>query len=74
MDAAEKVIIERSDIAGIGVGLFSSYGNAQILYARRGYIPDGKGIHSGERYIEYGESIVVNHDVALYLTKKLTKK
>lgn len=29
---------------GIGVGLTASYGAAQILYARRGYIPDGAGV------------------------------
>jgi ribosomal protein S18 acetylase RimI-like enzyme len=73
MDKAEAVIGERSLIAGIGVGIFSSYGNAQILYAKRGYVPDGKGIFNGEAHVEYGESIVVNDDVALYLTKTLTR-
>ena len=71
MDKAEEIIKERSDIAGIGVGLFSDYGHAQILYVKRGYIPDGKGIHNGQRHIEYGETLEINDDVALYLTKKL---
>jgi GNAT superfamily N-acetyltransferase len=73
MDKAEEIIKERSDIAGIGVGLFSDYGNAQILYAKRGYVPDGKGIHNGQRYVGYGETIVIDDDVALYLIKKLIK-
>lgn len=72
MDKAEAVIHERSSVAGIGVGIFSSYGNAQILYVNRGYVPDGKGIFSGEEHVQYGESIVVNDDVALYLTKTLS--
>jgi ribosomal protein S18 acetylase RimI-like enzyme len=73
MDRAEEIIKERSDIAGIGVGVLSDYGNAQILYAKRGYVPDGKGIHNSHRYIERGETVVIDDDVAFYLTKKLTK-
>lgn len=72
MDKAEEIIKERSDIAGIGVGVFSDYGNAQILYAKRGYIPDGKGIYNGDGYIERGDKVLIDDDVALYLTKKLT--
>ncbi|MFC7681812.1 GNAT family N-acetyltransferase [Paenibacillus sp. GCM10028914] len=71
MDRAEDIIKERSEIAGIGVGLFSDYGNAQILYAKRGYIPDGKGIFNSHRYIEGGDTVTIDDDVALYLTKKL---
>ncbi|WP_211748634.1 GNAT family N-acetyltransferase [Paenibacillus sp. Marseille-Q4541] len=71
MDKAEELIKERSDVAGIGVGLFTDYGNAQILYANRGYVPDGKGIHNGERYITNGDQVTIDDDVALYLTKKL---
>jgi GNAT superfamily N-acetyltransferase len=71
MDKAEDVIKERSKIAGIGVGVLSDYGNAQILYAKRGYVPDGKGIHNGQRYIGYGETVRVDDDIVLYLTKEL---
>ncbi|UNK16235.1 GNAT family N-acetyltransferase [Paenibacillus sp. N3/727] len=72
MDKAENIIKERSEIAGIGVGLFSDYGNAQILYAKRGYIPDGKGIYNSHRYIDRGDTVIIDDDVALYLIKKLT--
>jgi hypothetical protein len=41
MDKAEDIIKGRSSIAEIGVGIFSDYGNAQILYVKRGYVPDG---------------------------------
>lgn len=73
MDRAEEIIKERSEIAGIGVGIFSDYGNAQILYAKRRYVPDGKGIHDGHEYIKYGETVVIDDDVVLYLTKNLTE-
>ncbi|MEC0126633.1 GNAT family N-acetyltransferase [Paenibacillus pabuli] len=72
MDRAEEVIQERADTAGIGVGVFSDYGKAQILYARRGYIPDGQGIHKHDRYLKWGDETTIDDDVVLYLTKKLS--
>lgn len=71
MDRAEEIISERSSVAGIGVGVFSDYGNAQVLYVKRGYVPDGKGIHNGQCYVAYGEHVVINDDIVLYLTKNL---
>ncbi|GIP53344.1 GNAT family N-acetyltransferase [Paenibacillus vini] len=71
MDKAEEVIRERSSLAGIGVGVFGDYGNAQVLYVKRGYVPDGKGIHDGQHYIKYGDSVVINDDIVLYLIKTL---
>jgi len=71
MDAAEATIKERSRVAGIGVGIFSDYGHAQIMYIKRGYVPDGKGIYNGRRYIRFGETIEMNDSIALYLTKNL---
>ncbi|GIP29383.1 N-acetyltransferase [Paenibacillus sp. J23TS9] len=71
MDRAEEIISERSSVAGIGVGVFSDYGNAQVLYVKRGYVPDGKGIHNGQYYVAYGENVVINDDIVLYLTKNL---
>ncbi|WP_438432938.1 GNAT family N-acetyltransferase [Gorillibacterium sp. sgz500922] len=73
MDRAEEIIRERSAVAGIGVGLFADYGNAQRLYVQRGYIPDGKGIYNGERYVGWGESVMIDDDIALYLTKRLDR-
>ncbi|MEF2245818.1 MULTISPECIES: GNAT family N-acetyltransferase [unclassified Paenibacillus] len=71
MDKAEEVISRKSSIAGIGVGVFSDYGVAQVIYVRRGYIPDGKGLHNGHRYINYGDNVVIDDDIVLYFTKKL---
>lgn len=72
MDRAEGMIKERSPVAGIGVGLFADYGIAQALYVKRGYIPDGKGIHNGQRYISSGDTVVIDDDVVLYFTKQLS--
>ena len=36
MDEAEKRISQKSKYAGLGVGLYRDYGNAQIMYAKRG--------------------------------------
>lgn len=71
MDAAEARIFERSPLAGIGVGLAPGYGEAHVLYVKRGYVPDGRGVTSHGRYILYGDVIVVDDDLVLYFTKRL---
>jgi ribosomal protein S18 acetylase RimI-like enzyme len=71
LDAAEEKMRERSNIAGIGFGLMPDYGQAQRLYVKRGYIPDGLGVSRGGNYIKYGDNIVVDDDLALYLTRSL---
>ncbi len=71
MDAAEARIGERSDVVGIGVGMYPDYGAAQILYARRGYIPDGHGLCYDLQPVNYGQKITMNDSVVLYFTKKL---
>lgn len=71
MDSAEQVISERSHVAGIRVGLFRDYGAAQIMYVKRGYIPDGKGIFQNDVYPQYGQQILVDDDLVLSLTKTL---
>jgi GNAT superfamily N-acetyltransferase len=71
MDAAEERIAARSPIAGIGVGLYPSYGPAQRLYVKRGYVPDGRGISSSGRFISKGERVPVDDDLARYFTKDL---
>jgi len=72
MDEAERRIAQRSSIAGIGVGLTSDYGAAQVLYVKRGYVPDGHGICSDGQSLEYGEQISIDDDLVLYLTKVLS--
>jgi len=44
LGTAESAASARSTVVGIGVGLYSDYGAVQRIYARRGYLPDGRGI------------------------------
>jgi GNAT superfamily N-acetyltransferase len=71
MDKAEREIAKVSSVAGIGVGMTSDYGAAQRLYVLRGYIPDGRGLHWRDHYVHYREEVVVDDELALYLTKGL---
>jgi GNAT superfamily N-acetyltransferase len=68
---AEDRIAERATVTGIGVGLTPDYGAAQILYVRRGYIPDGRGICWGEKRCQYGDQVSVDDGLTLYFTKQL---
>lgn len=72
MDEAEALIATRAKAAGITVGLFDAYGPAQRLYARRGYIPDGRGACRGQQPLRCGEQVTLDHDLILWLTKDLT--
>lgn len=71
MDEAEKHISQRSERVGIGVGLTPDYGNAQILYIKRGYIPDGKGAYYQDKWVNDGDQVTIDHDLTFYLTKEL---
>jgi ribosomal protein S18 acetylase RimI-like enzyme len=71
MDEAERRIAERSPIAGISVGLTADYGAAQILYVRRGYLPDGHGLCWGEKRCQYGDRVIVDDGLTLYFSKQL---
>jgi ribosomal protein S18 acetylase RimI-like enzyme len=71
MDEAERLIATGSPVAGIGVGLHADYGAAQRLYALRGYVPDARGVTSHEKRVGYGDSVTVDDDLVLWLTKNL---
>jgi GNAT superfamily N-acetyltransferase len=71
MDEAEQAASERADSVGIGVGVFADYGAAQRMYARRGYIPDGRGLYFEQHFVEYGEQVTVNHGLTMQATKRL---
>ncbi|CAN5564398.1 GNAT family N-acetyltransferase [soil metagenome] len=72
MDEAEQLIATRAQQVGITVGLFDAYGPAQRLYAKRGYIPDGRGLCQGQRPLKQGETVTIDHDIILWLTKNLS--
>lgn len=71
MDEAEKRIKKRSDLAGIGFGVYKDYGAAQILYIHRGYIPDGNGLVKDSVPVEKGETIRIDDSIVFHLTKRL---
>lgn len=56
---------------GLGVGLYGSYGPAQRLYVRRGYLPDGNGIVYKEETVKSGGVCPVNDDLMLKMVKAL---
>lgn len=71
MDVAEKLISERSPIAGIGFGLYADYGPAQRMYILRGYVPDGYGVMSHDQPVTPGASVPVDDDLVLRLIRRL---
>jgi GNAT superfamily N-acetyltransferase len=71
MDRAEALISERSEVAGIGVGMDSDYGAAQRLYVKRGYIPDGRGLSYEDVQVVYGQTVTVDDSLVLHFTKRL---
>lgn len=70
MDAAEKIGFEFSDIICIGVGLHSGYGNAQRMYVKRGYVPDGSGVWYQDSICEPYSNCRNNDDLVLYFSKR----
>ena len=74
MDAAEGIAGRYSDTVCLGVGLCGSYGSAQRMYVKRGYIPDGSGVwYRDEPCIQYETVCTVDDDLILYLYKALRK-
>lgn len=76
LEQAEKEAVTKSDIVGLGVGLYGGpdggYGAAQKLYVNRGYIPDGKGVTYNYEYATAGKSFPLDDDLLLWFTKKLS--
>lgn len=56
---------------GIGVGIISDFGNAQRLYAERGYVPDGAGVVFDREPITVGEIRPLDDRLCLMLVKTL---
>jgi len=73
MDEAEYRISQRASIVGIGVGMTEDYGAAHILYIKRGYIPDGRGISWNGKICQYGDQVVIDDSLAIYFTKKINR-
>lgn len=59
------------DMMGIAFGLHSSYGAAQRLYVRLGYVPDGEGATYDRKQIAFGDFKPLDDDLCLMLVKDL---
>ncbi len=71
MDAAEQIAAEYSGLVYLDVGLNSEFGSAQRLYAKRGYIPDGKGCYYEEKVCGTNAVCRNSDELTLCLVKKL---
>lgn len=73
LNVVEKEASDKSQTVGLGVGLFSDYGDAQRVYVKRGYVPDGKGITYKNKIVNWNDLIHVDDDLVLWFTKKIDK-
>ena len=72
MDVAEQIAAQYADTVCLGVGLCDSYGSAQRMYIKRGYIPDGSGVwYQDKQCVQYETVCTVDDDLVLFLYKKL---
>lgn len=71
MEEAENRVKLFSDKVTLGVGLHSSYGPAQRLYIKRGYIPDGSGVWYRNQPLEMDALCEDIGELVLYLSKNL---
>jgi GNAT superfamily N-acetyltransferase len=72
MDAAEQVAGQYADTVCLGVGVCDSYGTAQRMYVKRGYIPDGSGVwYQGRQCVQYETVCTVDDDLILFFSKQL---
>lgn len=71
MDIAEQIAFSYADVVYLGVGLHSGYGNAQRMYVKRGYIPDGSGIWYKDEICKQNANYCNDDDLVLYLSKRI---
>ena len=70
LEVAEKEALTKSNVVGIGAGLYKDYGAAQKLYVKRGYVPDGNGVTYNYKTVNPGSSTITDDNLVLWFTKK----
>ncbi len=65
LDLAETEARKKSFIVGIGAGLSPDYGDAQRLYVKRGYLPDGRGITYNYQSVSFNGNVRLDDDLVL---------
>ena len=73
MDVVEQEAAKVSDMIYLAVGVHSGYGAAQRIYAKRGYIPDGSGVHQGKQLEQYAPCCN-NDDLLLFMSKNYNQE
>jgi GNAT superfamily N-acetyltransferase len=68
---AESLASTKCKAIGISVGLHYWYGPAQRLYAKHGYIPDGRGIYFNNVQVGAKDTVIANDELVLRLVKEL---
>ncbi len=74
LERAETEAHKKSSTVGIGVGLSADYGDAQKLYVKRSYLPDGRGITSNYQSVSFDSDVRLDDDLVLWFTKRLAMK
>jgi hypothetical protein len=44
-----------------------------VMYAKRGYIPDSRGLFQQGKHLQYGETVVIDDYLVLYFTKSVSR-
>ena len=71
LDVIEKDVARFSDEITLAVGLHYGYGDAQRLYVKRGYVPDGSGVWYNSEVLEQYAECCNDDSLVLYMSKKL---
>jgi len=69
LEAAENEAFAKSNLVGIGVGLYPGYGDAQKLYVKRGYVPDGLGVTYNYERVEPYTTVMLDDDLVLWFVR-----
>lgn len=78
LDAAEALaaeyhlgLVPGETRVSLGVGLHSGYGNAQRMYVKRGYIPDGSGVWYQDALCPQYAPCANDDELVLYMSKEV---
>ena len=71
IQCCEEAAVKRSSIIGIGVGMYPDYGNAQRLYVKMGYVPDGRGLTYNGHILKPMQRTMNDDNLVLFFTKEL---
>lgn len=67
----DLAVLKKCETMGISVALTASYGPAQKLYVKLGYVPDGNGVTYDRKPVGNGEFKPVDDQLCLMMVKNL---